>query len=1046
MQDTLARQAHIERTLRKIRAGIRRRTLTESVFAGILGGLTVLLVLFLLAMLDRPSPSLLVWTLVAVTYIGGSWLYVRWRMRTFQGDAAIARLVESNDDSYRNDVLAALEFGREPATGDAERDELRRHLIERVSGRLGTDERIHDAVIPRGRIAPILAALFGVVALGLVFAVGAPTQASKSWQSMIGNSQTVRTSEGELAVSRPVVSTLAVTVNPPGYSGQERRTVPSSTGDVEALAGSEVSLRGRALEDVRSVTLVLDRGDEVQRREMTMDDVRSFSGTLLAERSGDYHFEVVNLEGETIRDPIGRRLAVIPDEAPTVQIRQPVENLEVEPGDIIDFDYVVSDDFGISEVNFEWHFGGDSEDIRELPLLGEVPERRKSDVAAFDTAPMLLQPGDELVVIIEAFDNNSLTGPSRGVSRPISLSVASPNELNEEILALKEQIFEDILAQLGAMLAHRMNTFTWDESEEKLQAAPAELTEDKRAAVAGDVAETNADWAPILDKMRGLVELMADDDLTPPRETILIEGAYQALYQQERDARALFTTLESQISEGRLYEEDFAEAAGIQGDFVNQTERVTLILEELIATQKADAVSRALEELTATRDRLKELLEQYRDTDDPYLREQIEREMQRLAERMRELLDRLSEQVDELPWEHVNRDAMEQSEAQQNVSDMGTSMEQMQKMLNEGDIEGALQALEQLSQSLDMLAEEFGDPRASGDSSTLSEFDRQVGEIMDEISDLEAKEQELGRETTELEEEWRRERQREIQDELSKKLDDARRRIESARAQMSSFDRAHMMDRTGEQLNEADDSLRRLSDRLEEGDVAGAEEAAMRAVSELNDANRAVEFMERYVRGNPRTEGELHEAVEATKTGGEAASEVADAMRELMELAQPQPGQQGQQEVQDFAQRQQQIGEQLGQLEGRLQEMGQQFPMMQDQFGEPLEQAGEGMRQAEGGLRRSQMGPAQEGQQQALDGLRSLRQQMQQRMAQRRQQQQQANRRGENGRDVNRDQVEIPEQAEGGNRYREEVVEAMREGSLEAYDAEIRRYYESLVE
>lgn len=1045
MQDTLARQAHIERTLRRIRAGIRRKTLTESVFAGLLGGLVVLFALFLLAMLNRPSPSLLVWSLVAVTYLTGSWLYVRWRMRTFQGDAAIARLVEANDDSYRNDVLAALEFGGEPATGDADRDELRRHLIERVSQRLEKDERVHDAVIPRGRVVPIVAALFGVATLALVFAMGAPTQASKSWQSMLGHSETVRTSEGELAVSRPVVSTLAVSVVPPGYSGLERRTVPSSTGDVEALAGSEITLRGRALEDVTSVTLVLDRGDEVQRREMTMDDARSFSGTLLAERSGDYHFEVVNFEDETVRDPIGRRLAVIPDEAPTIQIRQPVENLEVEPGDIIDFDYVVSDDFGISEVNFEWHFSGDSEDVRELPLLGEVAERRKSDMAAFDTAPMLLQPGDELVVMIEAFDNNSLTGPSRGVSRPISLSVASPNELNEEILVLKEQLFEDILSQLGAMLGHTMNTFAWDESEEQLRTSPAELSDEQQASVASGVAETNAKWAPVLDKMRALVELMSEDGLTSEREAALVEGAYQALYRQERDARAFFTTLETQLSAGLLRKSDFDEAASIQGEFVNQTERVTLVLEELIATQKADAVARALEELTATRDRLKDLLEQYRDTDDPYLKEQIEREMQRLAERMRELLDRLSEQVDELPWEHVNRDAMEQSEAQENVSNMGTSMEQMQKMLNEGDIEGALQALEQLSQSLDMLSQEFGDPLASGDPSTLSEFDRQVGEIMDEISDLEAKEQELERETTELEEEWRKERQREIQDELNKKLDDAKRRIASARERMSSFDREHMMDRTGEQLNEADDSLRRLADRLEEGDVAGAEEAAMRAVSELNDANRAVEFMERYVQGNPRTQGELGDAVEATRNGGEAASEVADAMRELMELAQPQPGAQGQQDVQEFAERQQQIGEQLGQLEGRLQEMGQQFPMMQDQFGEPLEQAGEGMRQAEGGLRRSQMRPAQEGQQQALDGLRSLRQQMQQRMAQRRQQQQ-ANRRGESGRDSNLDQVEIPGQDEGGNRYREEVVEAMREGSLEAYDDEIRRYYESLVE
>ena len=108
---------------------------------------------------------------------------------------------------------------------------------------------------------------------------------------------------------------------------------------------------------------------------------------------------------------------------------------------------------------------------------------------------------------------------------------------------------------------------------------------------------------------------------------------------------------------------------------------------------------------------LRELLEQYRQTRDPALREQIEAEMRRLETRMRELLERLAAQIDQLPYEHLNMEAIEQSEVGENLTEMVSALDQIRQMLDSGDIEGALAALDRLGSEFDSLLQEV-DPLA----------------------------------------------------------------------------------------------------------------------------------------------------------------------------------------------------------------------------------------------------------------------------------------------------------------------------------------------
>ena len=98
------------------------------------------------------------------------------------------------------------------------------------------------------------------------------------------------------------------------------------------------------------------------------------------------------------------------------------------------------------------------------------------------------------------------------------------------------------------------------------------------------------------------------------------------------------------------------------------------------------------------------------------------------------------------------------------------------------------------------------------------------------------------------------------------------------------------------------------------------------------------------------------------------------------------------------------------------------------------------MGEAQGRLGNGQVPGALENERQALQGLRRMRQQMHQMVARERMGQ-----RSQGA--MSRENVEIPEEPdETPAEFRRDILDAMREDSLEAYRDAIREYYEALVE
>ena len=956
--------------------------------------------------------------------------------RRFPNDHAAAEYLERSLPSLRSDLRTALDFAAADPPQDPLAQSMRAAQLVRVERAIHAAKREIPKVVPQRSLRRPLARL-ALASLALV--VGAATSeafAAGLHSLVFGFPADVVAAIDE--DTKPIVSTVDLLVEHPAHTGIYPTRVLGVTGDIRAMAGSTVSLIATALVPATSAILEIE-GMETQRIQLQVGPNRGLSGRIQITEAATYRFHVTTEDGETLVDPRERRIVLLPDHPPSVELAEPATDLEVTPDQVVDFQYVARDDFGVAEISLAWHFAGDPDGVRFEPLQTGLSTPIFEEHVPFDLAPMRLQPRDEVVVYIHAADNNGFDGPGLGASRSVTLRVGSPDDRNFEVLRLKEALFEGLLRQLGSSLVVGMTTTEVSDDRELFQ-RPATAEEVERGSAISSARDVHERWLPTVEMFEQLLGLMREDDLTMTGDLAMLEGAYTSLYDRVLDQGRQLDKAATHVASDSVPERVFAEAAMAFADTTGVTERTTLLLEDLVATHKADNVERAMVELEETRQELRTLIEAYRDAPTDELREEIMQELGRLQSRMRELMEQLASQIQDLPTEHLNADAIDPSELAENLSEMTSAMEQLEQMLQNNDIEGALDYLDQLEAELDAVSQELS-PLGDSRPDTLSEFDQQMGEMMDELNNLAALEGDLEAETQALLDEMLAERAQQIEAESSAALEEVLRRIERELAEFRELSKGRLSEDTQRVMGDVESGLERLRDRLEQRDPSAADGAATRLLSQLSDARWELRRDESLLVRDEVGQRDAERAQRVSRGTEDVVRDVRDEMRKLMELAQPQPTGEQQQAMQSLGEEQGAIQQRLGALSERVSQMGQRFPALEGQLEPTLEQASQSMERARQELGGARPRPALQGEASALEAMQQMREQMRQMTQQQRQRDQR------NGRRNPDEDVEIPEDASSTrDGFRRHVIESMREDSLEDYRDEIRRYYESLLE
>lgn len=946
----------------------------------------------------------------------------------------IAHLLQTAHPDFRNDIVAALQFADEVAMGATRYS--RAMASEHVQRTL---RALHAQANGKGSLAHLLpsrslwpavfALLGGLVMLGMI-------------ANLLPNfGGSVMREATMLAVSdvRPIVGDLYIDLDFPDYTHLPPAHESFSTGNIDAIAGTEVLIHTYAIMDVARVEIQLTpEGGDPRTIPVRLSESGQLQARFVATKSGTYKFRATLADGSVIDDGMDRRLILKPDLPPKVNVTSHTGEVEVSPNEVVEIAFLASDDYGLQSIARLYGFPGEEPKrvAPSIPALNEMPTELDAKMM-FDLSSLNLQPKDTVVFQLEVIDNNILTGPGRTLSQELVFRVASPDDKHEKIVERQQQVVEALIGLLGDYLetpmgARELRGTTW------VQTVDPEGTVAERKMHTTLAAALGKKTKELVDTMNVLASDIEKDPLMMERDAMIFKGVYiqlAELYQAHADTVG---RLEPLLKSDGPTASQLQKLADHQIDMEEGLEKSILRLEDLLSSQRMEMIKATTAEIKDLKDRLRQLLEKYRDTPDPELKEAIKREIGRLRQRMNELMKRLQDQLQRLPQEHVNMDAVVQQQMESDAKKLKDAMTSIEDLLDQGDIDGALAALDQMDTSLDELTKQMGDEFDKAEPDSMSELDKKISELMDDVNDLEALQQDVEQRTVEAHQENLERVQKQlnevVQDAIGPIIEDVReqkRALQQLKARsLSPHDR--------EEVERAMSHLDELERGLHRSDIEQASEKASQSIEDIRSLEFSLELASRYTKPDSKasrdlekSRGEMPGMISRGHDIRRGLNEIKDKARQ--QLASPDPKIVGQ-----LGQGQKQVGEQAQQLSEKISKAGQEFPMLEQQMKPSANAARQKMGEAATKIGQGQLQPALDQQRQALEELRKLKESMRNTLQRQKQ--------GTNGR-RQRESVQIPEKDDRAKEtYRDAVMKNMREGRLENYDDEIKRYYESLME
>ena len=792
------------------------------------------------------------------------------------------------------------------------------------------------------------------------------------------------------------VAQLDARVSFPSGFGRE----PMLMKDVRTLVLPEGALIEFSLHPRFSVErAVLKLGDRTL--PWTLRDDGTLALSITAEES-----ETLDLRARVgtswVTDPTARALSVEKDAAPVVELVAPLSDQNAELDQHVPFVYRARDDHGLDGIDMVVQLGPNRERRVRLISFGAKSARTSSDgntevvPAAFGA-----RPGQTLAVWIEARDRDSFGGANIGRSpvRTIRVGEASDEKGPELplLMAARDKALDT--------LAERLET-------------PRRDPELRDSHAPEDAARVRT----LARSTRELVHALS-----------ALADSYETTHRERSPNESLVRDMNRRIT--RLLRDESApglEPAGyerLDRTAVGEFEEDILWLSDLIGREKLQAAEGALSRLASTRARMRKLLEQLKQSNDPAQRSELLAEIARARAEMSEVAGRLEEAQVDVPSDFVNYDALRRETAQD-------PLEELEEALAKGDMEAAEKALAKLDERMASLENGLQNGGEAFRNERFGKRNAALDKARAELRELQQSQEQLAKESDRVAEKARgrgaeerafeQENQRLAQQ--SEALEKRTRELEAGRMQPA----------VAEAQRTAAQRLRDAHDALRQGQAGEARAMADRAASDLDELATEMRLDARMFPGRDGSRmGAAKKAEELARDVSRFAQEVeGNAPREPDQLSSDERG-----ALQKQAPAQGKLGDRAGKLGEQARDEGPS--------GMPsgLERASQSMRQAENALERGDLGKARQQQREALDRLRDVSQQLEQ-QARASQGQSEQSREGE-GSSGNRsdEKVTIPG-GEGDARrgeLRRRVLDARRAPTPDTFERSVERYYQEIL-
>jgi hypothetical protein len=773
----------------------------------------------------------------------------------------------------------------------------------------------------------------------------------------------------------------------PDYLGLEPISLPAA-GDLEVPRGTSIELVVHPRIAARSASVSLG-GERIRLR----PEGTTWRGSATARESGWLAVLLTDDDGTELTDARQRRVTAIADRAPEVFFLEPDSDRVIELADEIRIDWEATDDHGIRSV-----------DLVVRTRAGEQRKRLARDGDARDTnargsdyvrATMFgLAPGDTMELRIEAVDGDTIAGPNVGASQSRRLEVASEASRRaaeiDEAGALLDLAVDALADRLESPIGEQTDFIArWSVVETSSELLRASLV---RASASGERREASS--AASLERLAGSLraELARERRLYRPRP-----GSLEDL----RDGDA-----------------------GV----VAELETIALALREHLDEAQIEDAAAVARELEALRREIASLLAELRRTQSEEAREALARAIANAAARMRDLESRLAEMQEDVPTEFMNVDAGDAAAARDALAELGEAVER-------ADLAGAERALLDLERRINSLASALQEGEQAFGAARLGPRERAMADALDRVAGLESEERELAGGTNDVR---RRATERALSETDARNetaADALRERARELGEDYASDDLDVGSDR--ETIDRVRARLDDIEDALASGDLA---EAQRMAEEGTNDADAVARNLEIDALMFPGHEGETRRAAETSRRLERELRELRAGVERAIPRVQEFVDEHDRSDLDASAARQRAARDAASALERTFDQGPDGTPLDAD-AARSMGEIREAMESALRALDARDPVGASRAQEDAAEELAELRRRLEESTSS-----QGGGSEGSRER-MPEEEVEIPgaDAFRGPAEMRRRILDAMREGAPQGYDARVRRYYEELL-
>jgi len=884
-------------------------------------------------------------------------------------------------------------------------------------------DQIRDHLGPLYRWAGWICA--GALILSGTLIANLDTGRSRIGQFLSGNSAT---QISEL----PLVGDMRLTYTYPSYTKLAPRVIEGSDGRIETLPATQVLFEAVADEEIKDASLVLlnTSGKTIRTVPMTLLGERQLKAQLSVMESGRYYIALTTSQGDKKRGRREHPIVVKPDAHPTISMDTPAADLEVKQGESVQIIWRARDDFGVDEVILVVEQNLDqAAPLQTRHTLAGPKQVAKAREGRYTFRPDIAQGSDSgTIIYVEAIDNDSITGPKRTTSARRRIDIFSARRNHARIQAQLQAALE----KLVDLLATELSSFA-AASKPAGQNLQTLLTNQNTGFLHLQTVHTE------LSKLT--TELRADALSAPDTIaafTNATEHIGQALGSRENAIKRQ-ERVSSQHSALNL-------VTATQRRFIPRLEKDIAYLDDLLALGRIQDLKQTASDLLASQKELQGLLEAFRNTQDPKLKQELEQRIESLRNQMMQLLNRMSQIKKTLPGEYRNMESASMLKVDDQLS-------RLEEMLKSGDLEGAAQELEQLANMIEQMVESIDE---AGESYGGDQYDELREDMAKFAKDFEAMEQQQKALKTRTDEMVGRYRERAMKkagkdpETFAKKLLSL---IVSAQVEIDFIATKEMLSAFAlRQLLGVRSRLIDLQLLVEQKDFS---ESRKLSASALQFANNLKARISRHKPGRKiLAKKEKQELNNSSQTLVEKIEEIKELLDELFPDPEDVLTRDELQDLQQMAQKQDELNEQAGEVGQRMQELAQEVPIFGSEPMQMLQAARQEMKAAGEKTREGRLPEAAHHEERALNQLQKMREAFEQSSQGQGQgiplplssQMQKNNQKGK-GRKLRTEDVELPgaDNKAGGPSFRDELLDAAKQDAPQNYEDAVRKYYQELI-